>query len=706
MRLIIEVGAVGLPSLTGVFRSLPAASAAAQQAVKAQWAQTGQHAAKAAQQGTTAAKQAGDVQAGLIRSIQALRDKDHARVLGQIGEVEREQKRAVAAVSAERKKLDGRNESVGSAAHRTFGTLVRGGVQVAGKAASAFGADADPFAAMGRSLATHDVAGKATRNAFAAQGRTAVESDIGASVDTIQKAGDLAKLGYGDMAQGFDAFLAKSSDLDTARATLGKMGVIAQATGASVKDLMSSAGDVNRELADGPDKAERLLSIMRLVAKQTAMGNVEAADLAKYMPRIAATAFMYQGSKDKNIGILGALAQVSMKGGASSAAEATRSAAAFARDLTKAPTLKAFDRAGIDVFADKSKTKIRGPEAIITDFLQKSNGDMAQLSTLFKNDASRKAVLGFANIYSSAGGGKKGLDAVHGEFSRYSQTMSEADVNAQAKTALDSPTARAQVFNNEMEKLGGEMAHELGPALQKLSPVILDATRAFTGLLTIGANNPGMAITAAVTASIAKAALGEAVGKALSGAVGGMAGGGLVFGAASIAIMAATIAVSNLGKGADKGHAQVNTDEKQLQAIEGEFNKTGMVSAANMAILAEMKERKKREKELGAEGIEAGDGGKLDGMKQGAARAWEWLSTDKSMDDIGEASAYKERMGNVTSQEKGIDALIRAMTAKDKDGKPAPTAGEIGSAVASALAPMINTGGAAPVAQPGSGGVP
>ena len=67
-----------------------------------------QMAARAAQEGASAtvraARTGANAQAEAIRSVQALRNKDHAEFLGNLRQEEREAKRSAAAVADERKR--------------------------------------------------------------------------------------------------------------------------------------------------------------------------------------------------------------------------------------------------------------------------------------------------------------------------------------------------------------------------------------------------------------------------------------------------------------------------------------------------------------------------------------------------------------------------------------------------------------------------
>ena len=717
MQLRLDVGVSATGSLTAIFRSFVASSAAARKTVAANLggaladaekvasgaaAKAGKEQVAAAQKTAAAHRLAGQIQADIIKSVQAQRNAEHKQFLADLKEEEREAKKVAKAIADERKKQakaqredERRGERVGSAAMRTFGGYLSRGVGVAKEIAGGLGADFSIGGNVGRARETFSAAGRATRSAATARGEIATAEDIQATVKAIRAGGDEAKLAYGDMAQGLEDFVSKSSDLKTGNAVLARMGMLAQATGASVKDLLSSAGDVNRELDDSPDRAERLMAIMRLVAKQGAMGNVEVKDLARYMGRITATAFMYEGSKDKNIGVLGALAQVAMKGGASSAAEATRSAAAFARDVTKAKSLESFAQAGIGIFTDKSKTKVRDPEKIIVDYLQKY-GNLAKLSELFKNDASRKAVLGFQNIYTSAGGGKAGIAAVKSEFDKYSTTLGEDQVSAQAKTALEDPAAKAQAFQNHLETIAASMVDRVLPAFDRLAPNVEKAAGFFADMVGLAAEHPETAIVAALVAALGKAAIGEVIGPAIGSLIAkagkdmGLLGGVLTLGV--VALTAEKVIFDAKDAAGDKGR-QNDVDNMRAEAFGEGAAKTGVISAADKAEfnkayaalqrrIANAEEEKAR---LNTFSVPAE-----------ARAAYNFVAGGKDLSTIYQAQEDVAKLPQLQAELARLAASKPAVDAAKPTETRLSNAQEIGQATASALAPLINKGGGGP----------
>jgi hypothetical protein len=413
---------------------------------------------------------------------------------------------------------------IGAGAMRNLAGVARAGVGIGKDAFSATGVTFDTGTILQRNVELEKSATDTTLSAFSAKGQTAEAKDVQATIAAVRSAGNASAQDFNAMSRGLSSFVSKSADLETGKKVLADLGNIARATGSEVEALVSASGDVAKTLEDTPDKADRLLRIMRLVAKQGAMGNVEIKDLATYMGNITSSAFMYEGSTDTNIGVLGALAQVAMKGGATSAAEGTRAASSFGRDVTKGAALERFEKAGVNIFADKERTKLLSPEKIILQFLKKTGGSLDEMSDLFQNEMSKKVIKGFSQTYQAAGGGQAGLDAVAAEFKKFSMTMSPDDVSKASALSKTGAGARGQLFQNKLEEIGGKAGEKLYPALQKLEPLLLKLADGFTKIVTWAADNPGKAILAAIIGSIGKAAIGTAIAAKLSGLAGGMAG--------------------------------------------------------------------------------------------------------------------------------------------------------------------------------------
>lgn len=407
--------------------------------------------------------------------------------------------------------------------------------RVAGEVMGGLGVSFDVSSSVRRGVDLDATARRATISGMGALDKNANEADVQATLSTIRTAGIASKQDFGALAKGLEDFVSKSSDLETGKKVLADLGKIARATGTDVNELVSAAGDVNKTLEDGPDKAERLLETMTLVATQSAKGAVEVKDFARYMGRITAGAFKFEGSRAQNIGILSSLAQIAMTGGAASAREATNAAQAFSNDITKGKALERFQQAGIQVFTDDTKTKLRSPEKIITDYLKKSGGNMADLSKFFQNEGSRRVITGFAAKYTAAGGGDAGIRAVHDEFAKFAQTMSADDVKKRFDLSGNSREAKAAEFQNKFDTIIEGMTARLLPALEKVEGPALRLADALAGLVASASEHPWAAIATviggSIAAAIAKTMIGEMAGKAIAGGLSSLGPGGLAIGA-------------------------------------------------------------------------------------------------------------------------------------------------------------------------------
>lgn len=552
-------------------------------------------------------------------------------------------------------------------AYSNVGGVARSTLSVGRDLARGAGVDLDLSSALGRSGRTERTATDVTNSAFAAKGQSASQGDVDATIKAIQDAGDATKNAYGDAAEGLSAFVAKSADLETGKAAMVELGMLARATGTNYRDLLSAAGDVNKELEEGPDKAQRLVEVMRLIAKQGALGNVEIKDLATYMGRISGTAALFSGNREENIGKMGAIAQLAMKGGRVTAAEATNTSAAIFRDLTKEKSLEGFKAAGIDVFADKGNTKLRGPDQILMDVVSKTNGDIAKISSLMRNQVSRAAAVSLAKIYTGAGGGKAGEAAMRAEFTKYTTSMSSSQVDSAAQLSMGGREATAQAFNNQMEKIAASLGDKLLPAFEKMTPTLLAATEAWAGVVSWAAENPGLAITTAISASIAKAALGEVVTKSLvsalagktsgpggvpgsPGALAGNLGAALAITATAVTLYAAgSVMIDSAIEGMDKGADAVRENEAKrlslISKVSGKLSRGEELTKEDRNAIASAK--------AGAQAdINAGTD------KTGVLGA---VFTGKTMEDVGRSDAAEASLEGLRADLAKLEALEKQM---------------------------------------------
>lgn len=360
----------------------------------------------------------------------------------------------------------------------------------------------------------------------------------GRLIGLARKTGDDNALDPNSAMSVLGSFQALSSDLAGGEASLGRLAELAKATGTDFADMGKAAGSVNAQLMQQPEyqkdtakRTEALLAIMRHVVKQTADGSVEMSDFARYMPRVASSAARYSGKYDDNVGNLSAIAQMSMLGGASSATEATGSAAAWARDITKKKTLAKWQGAGLDPVAKDGG--LRSPQEMIVSYLKKFGGGhdaQANAAQYAPSEVMKRGMLNAMDIFNKSGGGKAGIKAVEDRFNAFKSTVSDSEVKGLAADKMGTTESKAQVFQNQLDRIASGMATKLMPSLEKLAPLVLSAADGFAKFISWTVDNPGKAVAAALVASIARAQIDTVVRAGIENLLKGGGGGGGVVG--------------------------------------------------------------------------------------------------------------------------------------------------------------------------------
>ncbi len=472
------------------------------------------------------------------------------------------------AANLKQKRGQDTRRSVVSATGTAAVGMARGALGIAGQFARGAGVNMELGSAVGRGVELHSKAADIV-NQLKLNGKTPGANEANNLVKLSRDVGDAKGYGANDAMQVLADFQAKSSDLATGKAVLGDLAELAKATGTSFTDMGAAAGSVNSQLADGPDKAEKLLGIMRLVTAQTASGSVEMADFAKEMPKLAAAANSFGGKYEDNLGQLTALAQLAVKGGAGSANIAANSASNIGRDMGKKVNIKNWEKQGLSVFTDNDKKSndyhkyIKSPEQLILDSLKKTGGRKDLMSQLWGNSSSKRAADAAGAIYNNAGGGNKGTAAVQAKFAEFSKTVSGDDVKAMAASKIDDTQAKVQRFNNAMDKAADEAAARVLPALEKLSPTLIDVAGGMSKLAGYAAENPVKAAVMGIGAAFAKEVAGvglkSLLQSALASNMGGALGGVLAGAAVTFAVTEAYFSLK------DKAHDDTaNTDARTL----------------------------------------------------------------------------------------------------------------------------------------------
>jgi len=311
-----------------------------------------------------------------------------------------------------------------------------------------------------------------------------------------------------------DQFTKLTGDLDMARRMMGSLAGLSIASGASLQDMATAAGEVSNAFGDMGSQEEKMKAIdqaMRSLAAQGKIGAVEMRDYARYMAHLGGTVGGFGGDRATRLAQFGAMTQLAKAyGGGTSAAVATRAISGF-RNILETPARRAkFREYGVAI--EDEKGLLRDPFQIIKDALRKTGGKTEPLKEMFANVIGARAVSGLANIYKQAGGGDAGMAAVNTEFERMmkADSMSKEAVAEAVKQYEETTAAKAQRFQNNLDQIAEAAASKLIPALEKLAPRALQLADGFGRLVQWAAENPGKAIVGAIVASILRASLESA----------------------------------------------------------------------------------------------------------------------------------------------------------------------------------------------------
>lgn len=384
-----------------------------------------------------------------------------------------------------------------------------------------------------------NIRGAATALSAQTAGNTGPNKITGGAI--MQRAKEVSQasvVGREDVISGMEAFKSKTGNLKSGMDIVGEMAKLSNATGADLTDLMTAAGAVSA----GNDKLtpDQIASQMRVYALQGQKGTIEVKDLAKYGSKLVAGAGKFEGSANKNLGSMGAFAQLAAsKGGAASAAEAATAAQRFGDDLTK--NASKIEAKGVKV---RSKSGLlRNPEEILMDLVKKTGGDVTKAAHMGLGLRGGKILSGATKLYNEAGGGKEGEAALRRYLDGMTKGTSLQEINNAEKERLSAEDKKLEKAMNDLKMKVGE---ELLPAVRDLIPILAKATPVFgellsqlTKLVSWASDNPfkalSGAIIASITAEIVKANIGATIKSLLTGGGGGGAPGGAGAGGAGLA---------------------------------------------------------------------------------------------------------------------------------------------------------------------------
>lgn len=403
---------------------------------------------------------------------------------------------------------------------RNMGQLGRIGVRAAGGIARGMGIDTSLQGGMRRGVEINSAA-----VGIANQERIATGQSRGAAYyeqSARQIAGGLS-IDPSKVMAGMRAFTGMTGEFGASNKMIGGLARISAASGADLGQMGSAAGAVYNQTHD----IQSTLAVVRSLAVQSAKGSIEMKDYATKIGKLAAPAANFAGGTSKNIEILSAMAQhaAPYAGGPAQAATAVR---AFATTFGKKSSLAAFKKSGIDVFTDKSQTQMRGPLELLHDVLLKTGGSLPKMAQLFPNARALMPLMQpLAATFNKAGGGEAGAQAAIDDITKVMKGQLDKGTEAKNVAAYrQSQAAKAQEFQNNLDKVVSVMAKDLMPAMEQLEPTIIKSIKAFGTLVTFLSDHVGLAIVGAIVGSVGKAALGAALRSSIDRAMSGFGGGG------------------------------------------------------------------------------------------------------------------------------------------------------------------------------------
>jgi len=415
---------------------------------------------------------------------------------------------------------------VSGGAVRNMGGMVRQGVGIAADIGRGAGIDFSLGNAVKSRMALQTGAVDLSNAGYmpGKEGPNGQRQDPRALMADAQRVAQEYAIGADKALEGMQAFTGKTGDLSTARAILGDMARLSQATGSSMEDMVSAAGEVANALPEGVDKVGGINRVMKAFAGQGKEGAIEIKDQARQAAKLASRAGEFAGSPDQAMGQMGALVQMARAhGGAANAAQSFTALGSFMNQFGKGARRNAMAAKGVHV-KDGDKGLLDAEE-IIVQALNKTKGNDLAMGKMFADAQARKVTRGFEQVYNKAGGGKAGEAAVRAEFSKYKNSaMGEGEIADSLKAKLGTSESQATRLKNQIEKDLGDAVEKAAPNLMKLGAAAGTLVTAFGGMVQYAAANPFKTAAIAFTASMAKSFGSEMMRATIERATGNLSG--------------------------------------------------------------------------------------------------------------------------------------------------------------------------------------
>jgi hypothetical protein len=619
-----------------------------------------------------------------------------------------EQRREERDGRTEKRERVGRSKAIIGGAGKNIVGVGKGALGIAGSVARGAGVQTDLGAYVGKAVELETRASELSAAAYDEKRDKGKRLDPKELVTLGRQVGQEAAFDPSQVLEGLQAFVGKTGDLQTGKAALPGLAKLARATGTSLEDMVGAAGESAKALGEvGPGKdfetaeakGKALVNVLRLIAGQGKVGAVELKDLAKYGGRLAAASQAFGGDASKNLGDMGALAQLAVsRGGAASAAEAATSVAGFANTLKTPARAKEFAAHGVDI-EDKEKGGFRSVRDILKDASAKAvekAGDKGsstlEFKKMFANIMGARAADPAMQAYSKAfrenlavtksktKADEAGRAAVDEMFDAFGKAISANEEKDSFDRSMQTGAAKVQLFNNRLGEIGARVAEKILPELERFAPTIVKLAESMAKLVSVAVDNPGAAIALAITGSIAKAAIGNAVSGAVTKMIEGAATkmGGVGLASAAITIAAATLIISKIAEEKEKGAAGAAEQRASIapttKGIEGEFSPTqgrfmlaggSKVDPESLATLesqratvqSQIAEGQKYFENVASNERYAGVGGKLNEL-------YDVATTPMTFEDMGRGKSAMEAQPELLEMRAKLDAMIAELKAQ------------------------------------------
>lgn len=311
-------------------------------------------------------------------------------------------------------------------------------------------------------------------------------------------------------------------------ATGGDMGDIGSMYSEVYASLRNASGGANKTVDQLIEETDKL---GRVFAAMGAKGAIELKDFARIGATIGAVSGQYAGDASENLKYTAAAAQVARQsGGAPSAEEAATAIQSFAADLVQHS--KDARLMGVDVFADKGKTKLKQFPEMVAELMAGTGGNLEKIQTV-NNIRGVKALRGYSTPYLEAydaakkGGASEkvakeaGKAAVIGKVKSFAaEEYSEQRFSAAAESRLSDEDKQIDAAMKELNVAIGTqlvpVVTQLIPELAKLTPYVVSAASAVAGFVKAFAQNPVQGLGAIIGAFFLKELAAAQMGKLLT----------------------------------------------------------------------------------------------------------------------------------------------------------------------------------------------